>query len=346
MTEDISPEEKLLKVIQDPGVSDDSGQKTGDPSTPGGSRLRSETTPGQADAASSGSADAKAMAGKPSDAVSSEQSAVSSEKESAPGVADETKAGETPQTTDQKPADAEAMADKPKLKMKSASAEATEDKPEEKAEIKVGPASIGKGLEVPETGGAKIGAGGIVLDDKKKSSARLGVRTVNKFLMAAAIIVLCFIAWEAASYQLSYPVVEEIALITDVSGAEQPADIQDMTTSEEGLVDLSKVLSVFQKKPIVLFPEAKVVTTTVAGPVVKAPQADWMKYAKAHYNMKGRSRLSDGSFEALVADKKLGKLYFLKVDDKVQIEEQEIVVKEVAGKYVKLELDGAELTIE
>ena len=292
---EVTPEEKLLKVIQDGGEAEQ--EKVGE----GATIVPPSSAP---------------------EVTAEDIAAASPTKAAAEGAGAEV------------PAVEEEPAAKPKLKV-------AKQEPEEKAEGQE-EAEAGAKAEEKEPKGKGAGkkaaskpglieAGPVVTATVGKPSG-FGISTVNKCLAAVVLIMIGFAVYEIwASIQIPQKDAPEI---TDV-----PAPGWMDSAADQSTIPIEDVLKAFKEKSIIGMKE--LAQPVAPGPKKPPPATSLELYAKENLNLIG---LSDD--EAIVVDKKIDKMYFLKVGDKIKIDDRDLSLVEITSEQVTVTVGDREIRIE
>lgn len=210
-----------------------------------------------------------------------------------------------------------------KAKLKLAKAAGTEAASGDKATAPEGAAKDEKAAA------AGVIAAGPMAVSKGGRGTRFGIGTVNKCLVAVVLIMIGFAVYEIwASIQV--PGHEGVVL----------AGMPDMTwldqLPEEALPPIEDVLKAFKENPII---GPRKPARTVGSATVTPTPLD--NYVKENLNLIGLSNVPGDADtpEAIIVDKKLEKMHFLRIGDKVSINKRELELVEVTAEYAEL-LDG------
>lgn len=168
------------------------------------------------------------------------------------------------------------------------------------------------------------------------------LRLINRILSLAAVLLLC-----ASGYEIYANIREPMPLIGQVA-----MDGNEVIVDSMENVPLNDTLDMYAKRRIFGKPDAKaVITTTTTTTVV---QAGWRAYIRKNYVLKGLSTISrktmDGETEdireAIVVDKKTGKMQFLSAGQTVLVEKETVRISKVDGNQVVLSVGDDEITLE
>jgi len=168
------------------------------------------------------------------------------------------------------------------------------------------------------------------------------LRLINRILSLAAILLLC-----ASGYEIYANIREPMPLIGQVA-----MDGSEVVVESLENVPLNDTLDMYAKRRIFGKPDAKaVVTTTTTTTVI---QAGWRAYIRKNYVLKGLSTISRQSIdgetedirEAIVVDKKTGKMQFLSAGQTVLVEKETVRISKVDGNQVVLSVGDDEITLE
>jgi hypothetical protein len=302
----MSPEEKLLKVIQ--------GSDQGKPSRSVGEEKLLKAVQGSGKG-EQGQAPGKLDAALKTVAVESKvkEPALSAKQDAA------TKAKPAPKTdradlkggTDKVAEESGKSGAKPKLKVA---------KSEERARAaEVTAVDPPKAAEIPKT----AAAGPI----KKVTGRKFSVRAVNSWLAMIVLVSLCLSAYQMwAGVQSSR---ENPQLIPHITAS--PVNEGPPSRTMESTNYIQKVLDSFANKDMFNW-NAGVVTTATQ----TAPTADWIIYAKENLRLKAfMGDVANGTREAIVTDKaNQGRMSFLKQGQKFAVGSQDVTVREIQSDQV------------
>ena len=286
--EQISPEEKLLKVIQEPeGQEEVVEAKVAEP------------VPVAAEPV------AKAVA--PAPAPAKAEPAPEPKAEEAP--VEETPVAEA--KADVAP-DKEKAEKKPKLKVKKAD-------PAEKE---------------PKSGGL-IGAGGpTVIEGTKRKSGKFGLKSFNKGLVAAAIVLFCLTCLDVGVF--AYKTQKDDLGLSALENPDAPETgtqgVSEVEDPSSALIGLPKLLSIFENHPIFRLPGIqKPDDKNGRKPPPPAPSKKWMKTAKG-FKVIGVSKMPGGSVEVIVTDSKRGMMFFTPLK-KLVVDDVDLTIEETGENF-------------
>lgn len=330
--ENISPEEKLLKVIQGEGEGEGRRDESG--------KLKAESRNGGEE-------------GGERDGDSVKRSALSGQIEG--------KAGEpgAPPRLRLATADKGASADQDSeedipagiatMHMASDEAEHITENLEKDELVGAKPTSSGTKAAV-KGGGASakderrrssgtIGASAQPVDRKKGAPIQFGIVALNRALAFLVLVVVAFAGMEIwANVRSDGDVVPP----ANYSGVE--VTLLDRQAEQE-LPPVEAVIESFRKRPILgMAPEEPINDERESKP--RSTGAD--KYAKENLNLIGLSSSSAGQSdqEAIIVDNKLNKMYFLSPGQSIAVEGRELVVEEIAHDSVTLSDQFGKVRIE
>jgi len=216
---------------------------------------------------------------------------------------------------------AEEGAEKPKLKL--AKAEGAEAASGDKAAAPKGEAEE---KEEEKAAAAGMIAAGPMAVSKGGRGTRFGIGMVNKCLVAVVLIMIGFAVYEIwASIQV--PEDEGVFLngMPDMGWLDQ--------LPEEALSPIEDVLKAFEQNPII-GPRKTVVIerTKIATPT------PLVEYIKKNLNLIGLSNVAGDADmpEAIIMDKKIEKMHFLRLGDKIIINDRELELVAIAAEYAEV----------
>jgi len=299
--EKLSPEEKLLKVIQSGGDAERGEQK------PDGAAA--DTVPAQPVARSSAEGAARAAGQAEGQSPSPGESSDMAQEPAAP-------TGAEPSGRQASEAKQEVAKPKPKLKVAKGAPGAKQDK---------GKPAVSESKPVPAVIAAAPASSG-----RGPGSRNTGIRTVNRCLAAIVFIMVCLAGFEIWA---------NIRSPEDEKPPGQYGPLAQIGEGEsEGRVpSLESLLRSFAERDIFQIPDVKVIQ--VDDQRLKQKPPDWVEYTQAHFNLIGFSSPrgsaiagppdAEGKREAIIVDKKENKMHFLRTGQELSIEEQKLKLKEI-----------------
>jgi hypothetical protein len=306
----ISPEEKLLKVIQgaDQGKpAAASGEEKLLKVVQGGSKV--DPVPAKPSAAPR-AATAEPRAKEPSPVAKQDPA---TKARPAPKIEKADTKGETKKVAEE----AEKPGAKPKLKVA---------KVEEPVIESSAPApEPSKTDEKPKS---QATATGLV---KKSTRRKFSVRAVNSWLAATVLVTISLSAYEMWAASRDTPPIPRPAVVP-VLGTKEPVNAPPSDSVPKFLVSLNN-------KDMFQWNKGGVVSPGITN----QPTADWIKYAKENLKLKAfMGSAAKGTREAIVTDKgKENKMSFLKVGQKFTVGSLDVIVKELQNDQVIL-FDGVQ----
>lgn len=327
--EQLSPEEKLLKVIR--GGEGDEGQKAapgeetdvvGEPAVKPGPAMVAELAEEKKRAAASATGGDK----PPASASDKKQASPAQKEEAAPADKNEKKgAGQAAKSASSK-------AEPPPAAERKGKTKAGRNKGKKKA----------RPGKTPEP--AVVGGGGAVMTGvpDKRGSRPLGIRTVNRCLVGVVILLILFAVLEIHANLQSASAATTVAVQAPVAPLDFGTEGQ-----EQELPELKIVLQEWADNPIVRLRDEPATVRQQASGQQKPPETPLSVYVEENLNLIGLSLTGGpGGTEAIVVDNKTGKMHFLKVGDKIQAGNHELELVNIQGEKARFSGGNEELTIE
>ena len=174
------------------------------------------------------------------------------------------------------------------------------------------------------------------------STGKSPLRVLNRAMVAVAAVLLCISGVEMlANIRSPFPAITQEPFETT----------SESVASENFIADLSETLDMYSKKRIFGKPDPVLITQVVdQTPVL----AGWRAYARKNYDLMGLSMVmkqaDDGSEykirEAIVVDKKTGKMHFLSTGQTIVIEKQTVKIDEITDDNVTFSKGDEEVTLD
>jgi hypothetical protein len=341
--ENLTPEEKLLRVIQ--GKDQDSSPP-GDseevpvvpveesaPEIPEPPSEVSEPQPAEIEVAQEESLPAEPVQEEVAQTPEPEEPPESEQPE--PEEAAEPEAEEP--EVEEEPEDA-----KPKLRLATAPAEGKEAPViEEAASAEAGEDDIAAaGQEetteeeespVAAAAASTATAGTMVAPGMKYEERKTGFRTANRLLMAAVVLILALVGFEIWANITAKPMPPPEDMGT--------SEIRDVIQSE--LPPITDILAIVDGK---IFPgEEPIVSTNTTTTVTTAQSEGW---ARKNIKLAGIAQLTEEEREAIVMDKGVGKVHFLRVGDTMLANGVEFKITRIESKKVAITDGSGEIWLE
>lgn len=188
-----------------------------------------------------------------------------------------------------------------------------------------------------------IGTSPPVAMTKRPHQRRVGLRTLNRCLTALVLLLILFTAYEIWAYMQVGGEAVDLPEENDT-----PKASPQLTDKAGPLPNLAAVRQAFQDRPIIGFKEGPGPDETPIDDSTKPDVNQELERIKQGLDLIGTSLLpgTRGRMEAIIVDRKNKKLHFLQVGLKVTFEEQELVVKEIGRDRVVLTAGSDEIIIE
>ena len=333
--ENLTPEEKLLRVIQ--GKDQDSSS-SGDieevPMVPAEESVPAvpepaEPSPQPAEMASAqeNSAPEEVLVEEPEPEEPPEAEQPELEKAAEPEKSEPEQAAE-PKADD-------ANGARPKLRLATASAEGGEASDDKEAVSEE--AEKAEPVEKEEKPAAaavasRASAGAMVAPGMKYEERKTGFGTANRLLTAAVILILALVGFEIWANITAKPI-------------PPPADAgtaEARTIMQSELLPIEEILADVATKPIFYNPsERKGIEDEEK--VIKPPLGD---YPRKNLRLAGIAELSEEEREAIVMDKGVGKVHFLRVGDTMLANGVEFKITSIESKKVAITDGSGEIWLE
>jgi outer membrane biosynthesis protein TonB len=342
--EQLSPEERLLRVIQGDGRLPES---TGLPA-----ELPDES-PAETVAADTDTAATLAVEERPDPAETiaepEPRPAPEPEPEPEPVPEPESEPEAEPDTI----AEPEAESPQPEPKLKLAKTEAepdgSEERPDETAEPAakgplVGDAPVTAELAVPgeeaEPAEPEQPEAGQVASRKKRAASGYGIGIANKCLIVAVILLVLFMVVEILANIRNVARGQRLARMeADSGGTDADKDVAG-APSQYVLPPVASILKTISERDI--FNPPGVVTNRALTGGNRSTQI-----FKEQLSLIGLSSSDEGNVkEAIVVDKKENKMHFLEVGDAITVEEQRLKLDEIHADRVVFSVRGTRITVQ
>lgn len=324
--EQVSPEEKLLKVIQGDGEAPEAG-------TPEERLLNSVQGEEPVAEAASGGAQTESVETDfeaVTEPAAAEPAPVAAEPavEAAPAAPSKLKIAEPAPTVAASDAEPAAPAVEPEAEPVAAAAASSAP-------------PLGAESADGAVGAVTMASGGPL---RKSEHRSVGLGVVNWGLAAAIFLMICLTGhamWgsirDAMVQESGGPGGHETTGPAE-NGAVPPVDAGITDSSE--LYDIEDVVTKYVNTRIIMVEaERATPTNTPPGPQPppSVPQEPWEQYARKNFKLLGISRISGDEVEGIISDESIPKMLYLQVGHEVKVQKVKVAVARVGG-------DGIELT--
>ena len=308
-TEELTPEEKLLKVIQENGGEQEQAAEAEEQAPLTAALRAGEEPPPTAEDIAAEAASEAGLANMEAE----EKMAVAAAPEQTPAAESEPPAESAPRK---------------KLKLARAG--------KAKAAASGAGKADGAGAGKDETRTAIIEAGPLAPVTSARAP-RFGIGTVNRILAALVLLMVGFAAYEIYA-----------SMRTPLAPSTVPAGTTRYTIAEvpEGdLPPIEEVLDVFKNRPIIGEPKEK---PEPRGPQQPPPVTPFQRYAKENMNLIGLSAPTGDpqAGEAIIVDTKADKMHFLRVGQELAIEGKNVTLARITADYVVFQVGEEEVRVE
>ena len=171
----------------------------------------------------------------------------------------------------------------------------------------------------------------MVAPGMKYEERKTGFRTANRLLMAAVVLILASVGFEIYANITAKPMPPPADTGT--------AEIRDVIQSE--LSPIADILAIVDGK---IFPgEEPPVSTNTTTTVTTAQSGS---YARRNIKLAGIAQLTEEEWEAIVMDKGIGKVHFLRVGDTMLANGVEFKITRIESKKVAITDGSGEIWLE